>query len=164
MIKATAKLPRAFKADAFEAQFVTQMGNTVKAIGRDFGRTVQTWDDKPTWTHDIKRTTITLIGRWVTIADSARPADANIIYRFITRGTSIRYATMTKDFVPKTQFRVLDSGPGHPGLLYVSKRRPRPGIKGRQWEEMIGEIHLPRFKRAMEKAMADGARQSGHKY
>ena len=164
MIKATAKLPRAFNPSVFETQFVNGLANWLIDVGRDFRRTVQTWDDKPTWTRDIKRKADKMEARWVTLADSARPANANIIYRFITRGTSIRYATMTSDFIPKTQVRVLDSGMGHPGLAYVSKRFPRAGIKGRQWEELIKEIHEPRLKRTMEKALRDAVRQSGHKF
>lgn len=60
-------------------------------------------------------------------------------YLFLTRGTRVRYATMTPGFIPKTGVRVLGSGPGAGGVMYISKKHPRPGIKAREWEEMVTE-------------------------
>jgi hypothetical protein len=84
------------------------------------------------------------------------------IYKFVDEGTSIRYATMTPDFEPKTVKRVIGSGRGRGGLMYVDTRRPRPGIEAREFSKTIEEKHQPRFKRQMEKAMRQARKVSGH--
>lgn len=57
------------------------------------------------------------------------------IFRFVNDGTSVRYATMTPDFVPKTMPGLTWSRRGRGGLSYVSKKMPRPGIEAREFVE-----------------------------
>lgn len=57
----------------------------------------------------------------------------NEIFRFVNDGTSIRYATMTPDFIPKTTPGRLFSTPGRGGRAYINRKIPRAGIAARNF-------------------------------
>jgi hypothetical protein len=61
------------------------------------------------------------------------------IFWYLELGTSVRYAAMSKNFVPKTHVREIHSGPGRGGKRYVDVNQPRPGIEAR---DVLGEIVL----------------------
>jgi hypothetical protein len=75
------------------------------------------------------------------------------IFRYIDEGTSIRYATMTPDFVPKTTPGSLNSGNGAGGLAYVSRQRPRPGIQARKISELITHNREIKFGQNLDRAV-----------
>lgn len=117
---------------------------------------------------EIKRLEEQTVATWSSAPPfSARPADSGgtkrayigptgdgaRIWNYLNRGTSIRYATMTPDFVPKTRVRNLRSGRGRGGVAYISRNRPRPGIKAREWTKVIKEERAPRFKRRIQQAL-----------
>lgn len=52
-------------------------------------------------------------------------------YIYIDRGTSVRYATMTKGFKAKTKVGVLYSYQGAGRVAFVNKAKPKPGIQAR---------------------------------
>lgn len=78
----------------------------------------------------------------------------DLIYKFISGGTKVRYATMTQGFRPKTRVRKLVSYKGRGGVAFISKKHPRPGIKAREYpEEVIKEVEkimVPTFQRALD--------------
>jgi hypothetical protein len=76
------------------------------------------------------------------------------IFKYIDEGTSIRYATMTPDFVPKTTPGSLKSGPGAGGLAYVSRKHPRPGIKARKISELITHNREIKFDQNLGRAVS----------
>lgn len=82
--------------------------------------------------------------------------------RFVEEGTAVRYATMSPDFEPKSQPAVLQSFVGKGRVLFVNKSRPRPGIKGRHRMKLFQKKRMPLFKRRMEQAMREAAKESGH--
>jgi hypothetical protein len=55
----------------------------------------------------------------------------NRYFYFVDQGTSVRFATMTNDFIPRTRSGSLRSGPKIGGLSFVSRKHPRPGIEPR---------------------------------
>ena len=63
---------------------------------------------------------------------------------WLEQGTSIRYATMSDGFRPKTSPRVVQAVVGAGGAQYVNVRRPRPGIEAREWRQTIVEEHNQR--------------------
>lgn len=87
---------------------------------RLYRKTVQTWNFPPQFSA-IRRTE----GYTIMVSD--------IRYRYLDSGTKVRYATMTKGFVPKTKVGVMYSYQGAGRLAYVNKRKPRPGIQARGW-------------------------------
>ena len=81
---------------------------------------------------------------------------AEPIYFFLSGGTAVRYATMSPDWRSKTQPGRLGAGPGRGRVLYVNRRRPRPGIKARKFDEQIVKKEKKPFERAVEEAIAVG--------
>lgn len=63
------------------------------------------------------------------------------IFKFVNDGTSVRYATMTPDFISKTRPGSMQSGRGRGGVAYVNKKIPRPGIQARNFIETAFEQH-----------------------
>ena len=58
---------------------------------------------------------------------------------WLDAGTKVRYAVMTKNFVPKTRTSQLNSWAGRGGMLFVSKKHPMPGIKARKFTKALRE-------------------------
>ena len=95
------------------------------ALQDDLLKPTRTWRRRPAFT--IIRAT----GRRIVQTDSR-------IYLFLTRGTRVRYAVMSLDFMAKTTPRVLGAGPGRGGMVFVGKK-PLPGIEAREFEEVASE-------------------------
>ena len=104
------------------------MQETVREIEQDFAKTTRTWKRKPRFSKTVKALASSIIGEVSTDSD---------IYRFISGGTRVRYATMTPGFVAKTVPQWIGSRPGAGGLLRVDRRRPRPGITAREFDKQI---------------------------
>jgi len=77
-------------------------------------------------------------------------------------GTKVRYATMTPKFAAKTRTGQLNSWKGKGGLLFVNKKRPRPGIKARKFTKALAKKWTPKFKKDIQAATAKARKQSGH--
>lgn len=136
-----------------QARIMRGIKETVKEFEKEFKKTVRTWKRKPKWITRFKIATNRVTGEVFTLSD---------IYRFVSGGTRVRYATMTPDFIAKTVPKWIGSRPGRGGLLFVNKNRPRPGIKAREWPKTIGKQQFPYFLRRMEFIMQQIARDSGH--
>ena len=111
------------------------------AVKADFGVTVQTWHRRPKFFIRTPKAGVRLI------------FTPNLIYRFVSGGTRVRYATMTPGFIAKTAPRKIASQMGRGGLWYVSKKRPRPGIKAREFASVIGEKWDKELPRIMQRAI-----------
>jgi len=122
-----------------------------KDIVKDFEKTTSTWTDKP---------------EFEMLTDDNPPsvlvATDDKIYGYVSGGTRVRYATMTNPFQAKTQPGVIGSRAGVGGVLFISKKRPRPGIKARKFEATIQKKWKSPFKKRMELALARGIKKSGH--
>lgn len=114
---------------------------TSLAIQADFNVTTQTWRKRPVFV--IKRT-----------PNGAQIYTTNLIYKFVSGGTRVRYATMTPGFVAKTRVAQIMSRQGRGGLMYISKRHPRPGIKARKFPETIGDKWQKQLPSQFERAIA----------
>ena len=100
------------------------LDGVAKNIKIDFDVTTQTWRDRPEFTIDKSE------GRRMVSTD-------NDIYRYLDRGTSVRYATMSDNFSPKTRSGFIGSNAGRGGMVRVSRLHPRPGIQARKFSESI---------------------------
>ena len=81
---------------------------------------------------------------------------------WLDQGTKVRYATMTPKFVPKTRGGQLNSWKGRGGMLFVNKKRPRPGIKARHFIEALAKKWKQPFADHIAKAVEKAAKLSGH--
>lgn len=75
-----------------------------------------------------------------------------------------RLAFMTTGFSPKTKVRTIGSTAGSkagPPMAFPVQVI-HPGIEARKFDETIGEIWKPKFKKIMELALKKGVLKSGH--
>lgn len=129
------KVSKKFMAEKTHTQAVKnfmQMG--AENIRVDFRVTTQTWKKN----HPVFRIRI--------VSDSEREiSTTHKIFKFISGGTRIRYATMSKDWISKTNPQILGSGPGRGRKLYVNRKIPRPGIEARMFARLIVAKWTPRW-------------------
>jgi hypothetical protein len=74
-------------------------------------------------------------------------------WKWLDQGTSVRYATMSRDFVAKTRVRIIASRPGRGHLHYVDRAIPRPGIEARQFDNEISRRLNPRLEKRLQGAL-----------
>lgn len=80
------------------------------------------------------------------------------IFLILNTGTLVRYATMTRNFIPKTTPGSLTSGQGQGGVSYVDRNVPRPGIEAREFDKTLREKHEKNFKKDIKAAVREGLR------
>lgn len=121
----------------------------------EFRKTYATWEHDPGFEKDFDVSEKEISGSTTT---------QDPIYGYLSRGTAVRYATMSPDFIAKTRVRTIGSFPGHGGVLYIDRNRPRPGIEARQFEEVIKDWAEPRFVKKARRALDEAAKKCGHGY
>lgn len=133
----------------------TQMLNALRAEGREHQKilqeTVKTWKaERPKFESSIH------LSRKEGAAVETKPTGSEQgvnKWHWLDGGTRVRYATMSKDWHSKTFPGWLGSGPGRGKRLFVSKRRPRPGIKARRWSLELAKKRQQPFGHAIARAV-----------
>ena len=143
-----------FKEKAFQDAIRKELKTVGQDIQKDYNKTIRFWKHKPKF-HILTQQTppgpTVLVG-----TDDPQ-------YGYVDLGTKVRYATMSPDFKAKSTVNKLESTRGKGGLLFVSKKHPRPGIKARNFSKNIQKAWSLKFKQRMERAMKAGAAASGQK-
>jgi len=121
----------------------------VDTIDGEFHKTTATWNHQPAFEKKVD------MANAMDLRGSVMTTDK--IYTYITRGTRIRYATMTPGFVAKTSPGHIGSGPGRGGVLFISRKHPRPGIKARNFDIVIARRAHTRLNRSMKAAMKEAS-------
>lgn len=147
-------IPKPLRPEAFYKAFEVAAEETTKDWDKQFAKGVQTWDQKP----KFKRTVSVNLNR---VGFSTTTDDR--LYRFIHDGTRVGYAVMTDPWQSKTVPGRLGSRAGVGGRAYLNLARPvRPGVKARNWSPLVAKTTEKRTLQRFNKAMARGARGSGH--
>lgn len=141
-------VPKPFRADRITAAVLQALVEEVQDIGADFDEATKTWKHDPAFKREIVTTAGNLRGMVFSYDD---------ILRYVSRGTRIRYATMSRDWRSKTRPRSLKTGAGRGRMLFVSRKRPRPGIEARDWEPLISARVQKRFPGRVAKYIKMGA-------
>lgn len=71
------------------------------------------------------------------------------VFSLLMGGTDVRYARMTKNFIPKTMPGVIGSRPGRGYRREVDTTRKRPGIEPRDWQKMVAEKYFEKEKQVI---------------
>lgn len=152
-----------FNSLAFRREFATQAERIAPKIHADMKKPTMTWVPPVEFEEQV------FVGtRAATEADKSGAGIAILVttednrYRFVDEGTKVRYATMTKNFIPKTRVKSLKAYKGRGGLLFVNKKKPKPGIKARGFTKIVQRKWRPEFTELMREAMRSGATKSGH--
>lgn len=130
---------RAFRA---EVRRINQA--TAKAMKRSFQQTTRTWQ------HDVAFHQMTEMEPDPTVLVYTTDA----IYGYVSGGTRVRRALMSRDFSPKTRPGVLDSRPGSGGVVFISRKLARPGIQARRFPEQVEKKHAKTYQRDVERAIS----------
>jgi hypothetical protein len=146
--------PKRFEDAAFTKAIRAELTKAGKDIVKDYNKTIRYWKIKPKFS---VLSTVTPPGPTILVGTD------DPIYGYVDQGTKVRYATMSPDFQAKTTVNVLNSKRGKGGMLFVSKKHPRPGIKARNFSKMIQKTWNTEFKRRMEQAMKTGVANCGNK-
>lgn len=136
-----------FDVTALTRVIENQLDMSAEAAKIDFDVTASTWNDKPEFAilKDIGIRTIVTYHK---------------VYFFLNYGTRVRYVTMTRNFRPKSRAGYIGANKGSGSVLYLSKRRPRPGIKAREWDKAIAKKWDKEFPTQMQRAIdAEASRQ-----
>lgn len=155
MIVVRAVKAKAFQSSVFREEMVVASKSVLQESLDDFKRTVQTWKDKPKFSSRVDQGAAVGGVRFQIGTD-------DVIYGFIDEGTKVRYATMSKDWVSKTEPGVIQAFHGAGRKLFVNKKYPRPGIKARKFTKIIAKSTRARMEPALRNALARAARRSGH--
>lgn len=157
MIKFKAIKPATvFKSSIFRETFHAAAADLAPKMTADMAKPTRTWS-----TPVVFKTEVTVGG--ARGGGKGRSGVAievttdDMRYKFVDLGTKVRYATMSPDFQAKTKVNSLTARRGRGGLLFISKKRPRPGIKARGFTKLVQKKWEPAFKAAMERAMFEAA-------
>lgn len=131
---------RLFSAARMERVVENFLTMTADAIKIDFDVTTRTWKRRPVFLVRGKK------GERTIYTDSD-------IYKFVSGGTRVRYATMTPGFRAKTRVRYIGSNMGRGGVAFISRKHPRPGIKAREFPEAIIAKWDKEAPRQMQRAL-----------
>lgn len=144
-----------FKSSVFREEMLIAAKEIEKQALEDFKRTTATWTDKPKFSVKVDQgASVGGIRIQVATDDAA--------YNYVDKGTKVRYATMSKDWVSKTEPNVIQAFPGKGKKLFVNKKHPRPGIKARNFTKIIAKSAKTELARVAKNALARAARRSGH--
>jgi hypothetical protein len=133
------------------------------AEGRDdaemFNKTTATWKhEKPTFRPEVGHR-----GSDGYVRTEARGSSKGVKkYGWLDRGTRVRWAIMSGNWRSKTRPGYITSYRGAGRVLVAGKRRmrrPRPGIKAREFSPTIFKRRLPKFKKRMVAANRRGIGQ-----
>jgi hypothetical protein len=159
MIAAKAIKPSKLKQEVFRLEFLSAVHDMERQIIREFNKTTDTWQgEKPTFKALIS---LQNPGPTIVVGPSGSTKGAQK-WEWLDKGTRVRYATMSPDWISKTTPNVVGSRAGRGRMLFVNKNIPHPGIEARNWDKIIGKQFAPRFKRRMEEAMRTATKKSGH--
>lgn len=129
---------------------LANLNKYARLIQADYAEFTATWRHRPTF----------LVKRHYAGGDNyVLVYTTDIIFHYLDRGTSRRYATMTRDFRPKTAYRRIKSTTGQGGLAYVNPRVARPGIEARDITIEIREKHEDAFFADTRQAIRNGLRR-----
>jgi hypothetical protein len=121
-------------------------------ITKEFLKTTRTWNTKPAWQYEHRKSQHEL---------SSRVYTSSKIYGYVSGGTRVRYARMTPNFQAKTVANWIGSRAGRGGFLGMS-RVPLPGIKARKFDEAIAKAWQPKMQAKLNPFLIKAARASGH--
>jgi hypothetical protein len=166
--------PGTLKKDAFRLEFLSGLHETERGIIKNFKETTKTWTGaKPEFDAII---TLQDPGPALFVGPTGNDKGVQK-YRWLNDGTRKNYpipkypkkggkrlAFMTTGFSPKTRVRTIGSTAGSkagPPMAFPVQVI-HPGIEAREFDNEIGKLWKPRFKKIMQEALKRGVKKSGH--
>jgi hypothetical protein len=163
--------PARLKDKEMQRELRNAIARAGRAILKDYGRTVRTWNEKP----EFETVTTLMTGK--PPGPSILVGTDDVVYKFVDEGTKPheiwagiytgksdkRTLAFQPNSRPKTTPGNLDAGPGSKSGAYVNPPMVHhPGTKARDFTKMLQEKWEPKFRDEMEDAMRKAAQSSGH--
>ena len=123
MIKPILLKKNPFDPKEHKAEIERNLNESAERVRDDLRLTVKTWKGGSRFFFIRKKKNYRLI------------ATNSKKYYWVNAGTKVRYATMTRDFSAKTRAGRFQAGAGRGGVLFINKKKPRPGIKARKFDK-----------------------------
>ena len=162
--------PQRFNEAALRNRIRYRMYKVRDGILKDFKATTENWEHEVKWksvTHFTKRLPSPSVEVWTDdeiyryVNDGTKPHD--IWAGWYTGKSEHKVLAFPSQSSPKTTPGSLKSGPGSSGgAIIFTPYVQHPGGKARNFTGQIEKKWTPRFKRAMERAMSDARKASGH--
>lgn len=157
--------PARFKDAAFQRAIEDAADRVGKDMTTDFKKTTETWKHKVAFETviSVAPDVEVLVGTddevYGYVNDGTKPHPI-----FPRRARALRFQWGGRgSYKPKTAPKVIGSKPGGPtGPIVHKPYVQHPGTKAREFDKTIESKWKAPFKRRMEKAMRDAAKQSGH--
>jgi hypothetical protein len=139
------KAPR-LQIDAVRLELLNVMRAEGKIEQRELNKTTASWQgDKPQF-----ETLISLQGGAASALTGPVGNEQGIKkWGWLDQGTRVRYATMSGNWRSKTRQRWFGSGRGRGRVLFVNRKRPRPGIAARGWSEALTLTRKNAFRKSV---------------
>jgi hypothetical protein len=155
----TVDVPR---PNVFIAAVRTGLKGVVEDPKKDFESFVRTWRKSPKIIVKVEKKADELSAFTGVESDwsSGKAATPEDIFMFLTRGTSVRYATMSSNFKAKTRRGVISSGSGGGDRDPFFIGDTNPGIEAREVEEAVRNKNEKKVLKQMETLMETAARAS----
>jgi len=152
--------------DKVRQQAISVLRKYERKMKKDFAKTTQTWTgETPTFDSRISFPRVSPdMTLWVGAVN-----DGSFGWRkfnWLNKGTSIRWALLSEDWMSKTYPGRLGSTEGLGEVLIRGREMieagipAEPGIEARNWDKMIRDLHIKDFQRDMKAAVARGLRIS----
>lgn len=159
--------PERFKDKAFKDAILKAANKYADVLQDDFEKTTETWEHEVEFEKEVD---------YKPNGPEVLVGTDDEIYGYVNNGTRkdypipkagpglLRFQWGGKgSYTPKTTPKVIGSKPGGPsGPIVFMRQVIHPGIEARHFDKEIQRIHEPKFKRAMEQAMSDARKASGH--
>jgi hypothetical protein len=150
------KPSRTLSAAMLTNALVKGVGNTAKYAQDQFKLTTKTWEEH----HPAFSKVINTSAYEITF----EVGTSDLIYFFLARGTRVRRAALSRNWISKTAPNWVGSGPGMGQVTSISRRYNYPGIEARNWDDEIADDidnrHI--FAREVQKELDAAVVKSGY--
>jgi hypothetical protein len=147
--------PGVLSAPEVRGRFVGRLNKWAKQIQSDFEATTNTWEDH----HPVFSIKFSFAGGTVRILVTTKDE----VWGYLNRGTNVRWALMSSDFLPKTRPRSLQSfaGRGHAVIrgqraMTAAGLGPQPGIEAREWNKTVMDLYRDEISADIRAAVREG--------
>ena len=124
-------------------------------IKKEYEKTTATWKHHVTFT--IRPHTTGRVRHYVDVFSSGQNSR---IYWFVHEGIAVMHAVFSNDWSPKTEPKVLGSGPGSGRVVRIRPEYKGPLYEPREFTDTIIEVRQKPFEERMIKATIVGARRA----
>lgn len=131
-----------------EARIRIMMKDILRGVFKDAHKsvmyTVSTWEQRPRFIMQERR------GQAVGARVGFEMLTDSDVWFWLDRGTDVRYAKMSSNFIPKTRVGEFFSYRGRGQKTIVDSQDPQSGIAARGWSSVLEELYGKEIQRQMQ--------------